>query len=104
MRRRVTAHLQQRLFRGKVLYRLQLDGRVDNFDQRATADLQALLDGLTCALFGNTSDHLVRALFRILYMMDGENDEFSRKYVFIHSSFCKVCRASHFFPAHFFGL
>ena len=59
MRRRLNAHLQQRMFRGHMLYRLQLDGRADNFEQRATSDLQALLDGLTCAAFGNTSDHLV---------------------------------------------
>lgn len=59
MRRRLNAHLQQRMFRGHMLYRLQLDGRADNFEQRATSDLQALLDGLTCAAFGNSSDHLV---------------------------------------------
>ena len=62
MRHRLNAHLQQRMFRGHMLYRLQLDGRADTFEQRATSDLQALLDGLTCAAFGNTSDHLVHFL------------------------------------------
>ena len=42
MRQRVTTHLQTRLFHGNILYRLTLDGRVDNFDQRITSDLQAL--------------------------------------------------------------
>lgn len=58
MRRRVGRKLQNVLLQGNTLYRLTLDGRVDNFDQRITSDLQALLDGLCSSLFGNTSDYM----------------------------------------------
>jgi ABC-type uncharacterized transport system fused permease/ATPase subunit len=37
---------------------MSVDGRLDNFDQRLTADLQMLLDGLCCVFFGNTNDYI----------------------------------------------
>eukprot|EP00906_Rhabdomonas_costata_P025732 RCo036755 len=57
LRRRLGRILHRALLKGNTLYRLTLDGRVDNFDQRITSDLQALLDGLCCCIFGNTSDY-----------------------------------------------
>ena len=61
-RRRVARILQRQLLEGNTLYRLTLDGRVDNFDQRITTDLQEMLNGFTCVLFGNTSDYLAYPL------------------------------------------
>ena len=33
---------------------------MDSIDQRVTTDLQIVLDGFTCVLFGNSADYLAR--------------------------------------------
>jgi ABC-type uncharacterized transport system fused permease/ATPase subunit len=58
MRKRVGMLTQSRLLKGNVLYNMSVDGRLDNFDQRLTNDLQILLDGLCCVFFGNTNDYI----------------------------------------------
>lgn len=62
MRRRLAKLIQKRLFQGNLLYRIQLDGRLDNFDQRLTTDMQVLLDGVCCVFFGNTNDYIAYPL------------------------------------------
>ncbi len=61
-RARISRLIQRRLLSGHSLYQMQVCGddqsRVDNFDQRLTSDLQALLDGVCCAMFGNSADYL----------------------------------------------
>jgi ABC-type uncharacterized transport system fused permease/ATPase subunit len=64
MRRHLNASLHKSLFTGQMLYRMQLANQIDNFDQRITADSQALLNGLCCAMFGNSADYLA---YPILY-------------------------------------
>jgi ABC-type uncharacterized transport system fused permease/ATPase subunit len=61
-RRRIGAYLQTALLEGNTLYRLTLDGRVDNFDQRITSDTQEMLNGFMCVIFGNSSDYLAYPL------------------------------------------
>jgi len=59
MRRNVAQKVQTRLFKkDTLLYRLTVDGSLDNIDQRLTSDLQCALDGFCCVLFGNSADYL----------------------------------------------
>lgn len=59
MRKNAAETMQARLLKdNKLLYRLTVDGTIDNIDQRITSDLQVVLDGFTCVLFGNSADYL----------------------------------------------
>eukprot|EP01059_Diplonema_ambulator_P009294 TRINITY_DN1912_c0_g1_i3.p1 TRINITY_DN1912_c0_g1~~TRINITY_DN1912_c0_g1_i3.p1 ORF type:complete len:1248 (+),score=512.08 TRINITY_DN1912_c0_g1_i3:70-3813(+) len=59
MRKNVASMFHRRLLRkDKLLYRLTVDGTLDNIDQRVTADVQAMLDGFCTVLFGNSADYL----------------------------------------------
>lgn len=65
MRQNVATSVQKRLLTGnnKLLYRLTVDGSIDNVDQRITSDLQAMLDGFVCVIFGNSADYLAYPMF-----------------------------------------
>ena len=65
MRQNVATSVQKRLLtsNNKLLYRLTVDGSIDNVDQRITSDLQAMLDGFVCVLFGNSADYLAYPMF-----------------------------------------
>lgn len=62
-RKRIEQHLHRRLLSASnLMYRLSIDGTMDNMDQRITSDLQVALDGICCVLFGNLSDYLAYPL------------------------------------------
>jgi len=67
MRKNISSMFQSRLLKNdKLLYRLTVDGSIDNIDQRITSDLQSALDGFCCVLFGNSADYLA---YPVLFMV-----------------------------------
>lgn len=63
MRRNSSMHIQTRLLRSpNLLYRLTVNGTMDGIDQRMTSDLQVVIDGFDCVLFGNLNDYLAYPL------------------------------------------
>jgi len=67
MRKNVSETVQRRLLqKDNLLYRLTVDGTMDNIDQRITSDLQIVLDGFICVLFGNSADYLA---YPIVFMI-----------------------------------
>jgi ABC-type uncharacterized transport system fused permease/ATPase subunit len=70
--------IQRRLLKeGMLMYRSTVDGTMDGLDQRMTSDLQVVLDGFTCVLFGNSADYLAYPLgFMIVRMTDSMKNVF----------------------------
>eukprot|EP00457_Paulinella_chromatophora_P000486 gb/GEZN01000486.1/.p1 GENE.gb/GEZN01000486.1/~~gb/GEZN01000486.1/.p1 ORF type:complete len:1328 (+),score=215.67 gb/GEZN01000486.1/:117-4100(+) len=63
MRKNAAEFLQNRLLAdNKLCFRMIVEAKIDNIDQRITSDLQIVFDGFTCVLFGNTPDYVAYPL------------------------------------------
>eukprot|EP00457_Paulinella_chromatophora_P000427 gb/GEZN01000427.1/.p1 GENE.gb/GEZN01000427.1/~~gb/GEZN01000427.1/.p1 ORF type:complete len:1445 (+),score=226.17 gb/GEZN01000427.1/:111-4337(+) len=63
MRKNAAEFLQNRLLAdNKLCFRMIVEAKIDNIDQRITSDLQIVMDGFTCVLFGNTPDYVAYPL------------------------------------------
>eukprot|EP00808_Paulinella_micropora_P002089 g67897.t1 len=64
MRKNASSTIQDRLLQdNKLCFRLIVEAKLDNIDQRITNDLQNTIDGITCVLFGNVADYVAYPLF-----------------------------------------
>eukprot|EP00808_Paulinella_micropora_P012409 g5330.t1 len=64
IRKNASQSIQQRLMGdNKLFFRMVVEAKIDNIDQRITNDLQNTVDGLTCVLFGNVADYVAYPLF-----------------------------------------